>query len=135
MAVEAPGTIAAFLASYLANGYYRGEGNARYPDPALVDQAEAIGKALAAGGVTPSAFNRLIRTLKDSKKLPAEAQQGALREVIVQVTELENHKKAPPLLREVVERNRAAVQTGADFAACLKHFQHIGIFLEATKAS
>lgn len=67
---EVPPPPATIPCNYLAGGYYRGEGNGRYPNPALVDQAEVIGKALAAGGVTPTAINRMIRTLKDAKKLP-----------------------------------------------------------------
>lgn len=96
-----------------------------YTDPALVDQAEEIGKALAAGKVTPTVFNRLLRTLKVAQKLPFEAQAGAFKKALTQVTDLENQKKSPPMLREVVERNRAAVQTEADFAACLEHFRDI----------
>lgn len=55
-------------ADYLRGGYYKGEGQNRYTNPVLVDHAEAIGKALAVGGVTPTAINRMIKTLKDVKK-------------------------------------------------------------------
>ena len=123
------------LRGYLDNGYYLGAGKERYTDPVLVDQAEEIGKALAAGKVTPAAFNRLVRTLKAAEKLPFPAQRGAIKKLLPQVTDLENHKKAPPMLREIVERNRAAVQTEADFAACLDHFRDIAIYLAAAKAS
>lgn len=111
---------------YLANGFCKGEGKGRYPDPALVDYAEVIGKGLAAGGVTPTAFNRMVKTLKDAKKLSFDAQQGALKRLMPLVLK---EKKAPPLLREVVERNKEAVQTEADFAVCLEHFQHIATYL------
>lgn len=117
------------LTDYLSEGYYKGEGKNRYPDPALVDQAEAIGKSLAAGGVTATAFNRMLRTLKTAKKLPFDAQQGAMKKLLPQVMDLERKKKAPPLLREVVECNRAAVKNEADFAACLDHLRDIGVFL------
>ena len=108
-------------AEYLRGGYYVGEGKGRYPDPVLVDQAEEIGKSLAAGGVTATAFNRLLRTLKTA--------------IVPQVLDLERKKKAPPLLREIVERNRAAVKDKDDFAACLDHFQDIGIFLAMQAAA
>lgn len=122
-------------AEYLRGGYYVGEGKGRYPDPVLVDQAEEIGKSLAAGGVTATAFNRLLRTLKTAKNKPFEAQAGALKKIVPQVLDLERKKKAPPLLREIVERNRAAVKDKDDFAACLDHFQDIGIFLAMQAAA
>ena len=40
---EAPSSL---LSDYLTGGYYKGEGQKRYPAPTLVDQAEEIGKAL-----------------------------------------------------------------------------------------
>lgn len=125
---EVPPPPATIPCNYLAGGYYRGEGNGRYPNPALVDQAEIIGKALAAGGVTPTAINRMIRTLKDAKKLPFDAQQGALKKLIPLALK---EKKTSHLLREVVEHNRAAVKNEADFAACIDHFKDISIFLAA----
>lgn len=115
-------------ADYLHGGYYKGEGKIKYPNPALVDHAEAIGKALAVGGVTPTAINRMIKTLKDVKKKPFDAQQGAMKKLLPLALK---EKKAPPLLREVVERNKIAVQTEADFAACLDHMQDIAVFLTA----
>lgn len=121
----------ALASDYLSEGYYKGEGKNRYPNPALVDQAETIGKSLATRGVTRTAFNRLMRTLKTAKNKPFDAQEGALKKLIPQVIDLENKKKAPPLLREIVERNRAAVQSEADFSACLDHFRDIGVFLAA----
>ena len=123
---EVPPPPATIPCNYLAGGYYRGEGNGRYPNPALVDQAEVIGKALAAGGVTPTAINRMIRTLKDAKKLPFDAQQGAMKKLLPLAL-----KEKKPLLREVVEHNRAAVKNEADFAACIDHFKDISIFLAA----
>lgn len=115
-------------ADYLRGGYYRGEGKSQYLDPALVDHAEAIGTGLAAGGVTPTAFNRMVKVLKGAAKLPLPGQLGALKKLLPLALK---EKKAPPLLREVVERNRAAVQNEADFAACLDHFQDVAIFLAA----
>ena len=117
-------------ADYLRDGYFKSEGQNQYPNPDLVDHAEAIGKALAAGGVTPTAFNRMVKTLKDAKKLPLPGQQGALKKLLPLALK---EKKAPPLLREVVERNRAAVETETDYAACLEHFQHVAIFLAAAQ--
>lgn len=127
-AEAATGTLAP---AYLYDGYYKGEGKNRYPNPALVDQAEEIGKALAAGGVTVTVFNRILRTLKSAAKLSEEAQTGAFKKVLTQITDLENRKKAPPMLREVVERNRAAVQNADNYAACLDHFKDIRIYLTA----
>lgn len=138
-AIEAPEaatpTAGNIPAEYLRGGYYVGEGKNRYPAPALVDQAEEIGKSLAAGGVTATAFNHLLRTLKTAKKKPFEAQAGALKKIVPQVLDLERKKKAPPLLREIAERNRAAVKDKDDFAACLDHFQDIGIFLSMQAAA
>lgn len=121
----------ALAPDYLSEGYYKGEGKSRYPNPSLVDHAEGIGKSLAAGGVTATVFNRLLRTLKAAKNKPFEAQEGALKKLIVQVIDLENRKKAPLLLREIVERNREAVHSPADFVACLDHFRDIYIYLAA----
>lgn len=115
---------------YLSHGYFKGEGKNKYPDPALVYQAEIIGRDFAAGGVTATAFNRLLRILKEAKGKSLEAQQGALIRLMPLVTKLELKKKAPPLLREIVECNWAAVKNEADFAVCLDHFRDIGIYLE-----
>lgn len=127
---SAPATpaVGTLPADYLRGGYYRGEGKSQYLDPALVDHAEAIGTGLAAGGVTPTAFNRMVKVLKGAAKLPLPGQLGALKKLLPLALK---EKKAPPLLREVVERNRAAVQNEADFAACLDHFQDVAIFLAA----
>ena len=142
MAVEAPAdapsatpvtpapAVGTLPADYLRDGYYKGEGKIKYPNPVLVDHAEAIGKALAAGGVTPTAFNRMVKVLKGAAKLPFPGQQGALKKLLPLAL-----KEKKPLLREVVEKNQKAVQTEADYVACLDHFRDIGIFLEATKAS
>ena len=124
------------LRDYLRDGYYKGEGKGRYKNPALVDHAEIIGAELAAGGVTRAAFNRMVKTLKSAAKLPYEAQQGALKKLIPQVLKEEGKKKAPALLREIVERNMGEVKCEADFAACLDHFSDIAVFLAAAaKAS
>lgn len=119
---------------YLKGGYFRGEGKGRYTDPALVGQAERIGTALAQSGTPASAMNKMVKTLKASSRLPYEAQRGSLEKLTPQVLDLEHKKKAPALLREVVERNQAAVQNEADFKACLEHFQNIAIYLRAAKA-
>ena len=132
-ATKAPEASSSLPADYLSEGYYKGEGQKRYPAPTLVEQAEEIGKALAGGGVSATAFNRMLRTLKAAKKLPFDAQQGALKKLMPQVLDLERKKKAPPLLRELVERNRAAVKSSEDYAACLDHFQDIAVFLTAAQ--
>lgn len=118
---------------YLSGGYHKGNEKARYIDPALVDQAEVIGKALAANGVRSTTLNKMVRTLKVAKRLPYEAQEGALKKLMPQILGLEQKKKSPVLLREVVERNRTAVQNEADFAACLDHIQDIAVFLAASQ--
>lgn len=115
--------------NYLTGGYFRGEGKKRYTDPALVGQAEAIGKALAQSGVPANAVKKMFRTLKTAARLPYEAQQGALKKLTPQVLDLEHKKKAPPVLREIVERNQAAVQNEADFKACVDHFKDIAVYL------
>lgn len=131
-ASTAPASTAATLPEdYLKTGYFQGTGKDRYPDPALVDQAGAIAKELSASKTPPAALNRMVRTLKTAARLPYPAKQGALKKLTPQVLDLENKKKAPPLLREVVERNQQAVQNEADFAACLDHFKDIGIYLAA----
>lgn len=126
-------TAASLPADYLTGGYFRGEGKKRYTDPALVGQAERIGTELAQSGVPASAVKKMFRTLKTAARLPYEAQQGALKKLTPLVLDLEHRKKAPTLLREVVERNQAAVENGADFAACLDHFRDIAIFLQAAQ--
>ena len=125
-----PEQIAAALPDgYLSKGFYVGEGKSRYVDPALVDHAEAIGKTLAKTGVKPVALNRMVKTLKTAARLPYEAQQGAMKKLAPQVLDLEHRKKAPPLLRQLVERNQAAVQNEADYAAFLDHLRDISIYL------
>lgn len=119
---------------YLSEGFYVGEGKGRYVDPALVDHAEAIGAALAASGVKPAAFNRMIKTLKTAAKLPYSAQQGALKKLAPIVLDLEHKKKCPPMLRQMVERNQAAVQNEADFTACLDHLRDVAIYLTAAQS-
>ena len=119
---------------YLSEGFYVGEGKGRYVDPELVDHAEAIGAALAASGVKPAAFNKMVKTLKTAARLPYAAQQGALKKLSPQILDMEHKKKAPALLREVVERNQAAVQNEADFSVCLDHFREIGIYLTAAQS-
>lgn len=113
-ATKAPEASSSLPADYLSEGYYKGEGQKRYPAPTLVEQAEEIGKALAGGGVSATAFNRMLRTLKAAKKLPFDAEQGAIKKLMPQVLDLERKKKAPPLLRELVERNRAAVKSSEE---------------------
>lgn len=125
---------AALPDGYLSKGYYQGEGKGRYIDPALVDQAEAIGTSLAKAGVSPSTVNRMVRTLKAAAKLPYAAQQGALKKLTPIVLDLEHKKKAPPMLREMVERNQAAVNDGADYAACLDHMRDVSIYLTAAQS-
>lgn len=125
----ADSTAAMLPEGYLSGGYFQGEGKCRYTDPALVDQAAVIGKALAASNTPPTAINKMVKTLKTAARLPYPAQQGALKKLVPQVLDLENKKKAPPMLREVVEHNQRAVQNEADFAACLDHFKDISIFL------
>lgn len=127
-------TAATMLKGYLSGGYFQGEGKCRYPDPDLVGQAEAIAKELSASNTPPAALNRMVRTLKTAARLPYPAKQGALKKLTPQVLDLENKKKAPPLLREVVERNQAAVKNEADYAACLDHFKDIGIYLTAAQS-
>ncbi len=125
-ATPAVGTLPA---DYLRNGYFKGEGQNRYMDPALIDQEEQIAAQLAADGVTVTAINRMVKTLKDAKKLPFEGQRGAIKKLLPLAL-----KEKKPLLRELVEKNRAAVQTEADFAACLEHFQEVAIFLAAAQS-
>lgn len=127
-------TAATFPEGYLSGGYFQGEGKGRYPDPDLVGQAEEIGKALAASNTPPAALNRMVRTLKAAARLPYPAQQGALKKLMPQVLDLENKKKVPPLLREVVERNQRAVQNEADFKACMSHIQDIAIYLTSAQS-
>ena len=57
-----------------------------------------------------------------------------MKKLAPQVMDLEHKKKAPPMLRELVERNRAAVQNEADYAACLDHLREISIYLTAAQS-
>ena len=133
-APEQISTAAALPDGYLSKGYYVGEGKGRYVDPELVEQAEAIGKALAESGVKPAAFSKLIKTLKIAARLPYPAKQGALKKLTPQVLEMEQKKKAPPMLREMVERNQRAVQNEADYIACLDHLRDVSIYLTAAQS-
>ena len=132
-APEQISTAAALPDGYLSKGYYVGEGKGRYVDPELVEQAEAIGKALAESGVKPAVLNKMVRTLKTAARLPYPAQQGSLKKLTPQVLEMEHKKKAPPMLREMVEKNQAAVQNEADFTACLDHLRDVSIYLTAAQ--
>ena len=91
----ADSTAATLPEGYLSGGYFHGEGKCRYTDPALVDQAAQIGKALAASNTPPTAINKMVKTLKTAARLPYPAQQGALKKLTPQVLDLEHKKKAP----------------------------------------
>lgn len=116
---------------YLKGGYFRGEGKGRYKAPELEDYAEIIAKALAESGTPASAVKKMARTLKKvaGPRFPFPAKQAALKALKPQVLDLEHRKKAPALLRLVVERNQAAVENDADFSVCVEHIQHIAIYL------
>lgn len=122
----------ALTPGYLSEGYFKGDEKARYMDPNLVGEtAQRLAQDLARGELKQSAFNSILRELKraDKKTLPLEAKRGALSGAIVTAKRLEQRKRASGLLVDVLERNRAAVQTDVDYAAAVKHLTAMGVFL------
>lgn len=117
---------------YLSNGYYvtAPNGKSKYPDPALNDSAKKIGQDLAAG-LKSSEFNKMLRDLKKAKKrtLPIEAQTGAISALIPKALLLEQKKRAPHLLVEILEANLAAVKDFNDYVACYNHLESMGVYL------
>lgn len=131
-ATNAPEASSSLPADYLSEGYYKGEGTGRYLDPDLVDgTAKQIANALADGGLKRATINPILRELKKSNKktLPLDAKRGALAGAIVTAKQLEQRHRAPSLLVEVLEGNRAAVQTDADYTAAVKHLTAVGVYL------
>lgn len=129
------GTMGALPAEYLCNGYFKGEGKGRYADPDLVGPtAEELAKALAEGGLKQAGYNPILRELKKANKktLPLEAKVGALAGAMVKAKLLEQRKRAPHLLAEVLERNRTAVQNTADpdvYRVAYQHLEAVGAYL------
>lgn len=122
----------ALAPDYLSGGYHKGEGKARYIGPDLLDKtAQQVARALAQSGLKQSSFNPILRELKrgDKRSLPLEAKRGALSGAIVAAKLLEQRHRAPGLLCELLERNRAAVQTDEDYKAAVKHLTAVGVFL------
>ena len=93
--------------------------------------AQTIAKALADGGLKPSGINPILRELKKSNKktLPLDAKRGALTGAIVAAKQLHQRKRAPTLLVDILECNRAAVQDGEDYKAAVKHLTAVGVYL------
>lgn len=119
-------------ADYLTEGYYKGEGKGRYPAPSLVGKlAQQVAETLASGGLKPSGFNPILRGLKKANKktLPVEAKTGALAGAIVKAKLLEQRRRAPHALVELLERNRAAVHDAMDYEAAYQHLEAIGVYL------
>lgn len=117
---------------YLSRGYYLGEGAARYIDPDLVGEtAQRLAQDLATGGMKQTATNSILRELKraDKKTLPLDAKQGALSGAIVTAKQLQQRHRAPGLLVDILERNRAAVESDADYKAAVKHLTAVGVYL------
>ena len=131
-ATKAPEASSSLPADYLSEGYYKGEGAARYISPDLVGIiAQTIAKALADGGLKQTAINSILRGLKraDKKTLPLDAKRGALTGAIVTAKQLHQRKHAPTLLVDILECNRAAVQDGEDYKAAVKHLTAVGVYL------
>ena len=130
---KAPETATGALApDYLSGGYYKGEGKGRYIDPDLIDnRAQTLAHDLAAGGLKQSTLNPILRDLKKANKktLPLDAKHGALSGAIVQAKQLQQRNRTPRLLVEVLERNRATVQTDADYTAAVKHLFALSVYL------
>lgn len=122
----------ALALDYLSGGYYKGEGKASYPDPALVGEtAKRLAQELAQGGLKQTAFNPILRELKKANKktLPLEAKQGALSGALITAKQLVQRHRASSLLVDVLKRNREAVQSDADYAAAVKHLTAVGVYL------
>lgn len=130
--MEAPEASSSLPADYLSEGYYKGEGAARYIDPDLVGEtAQRLAQDLATGGMKQTATNSILRELKraDKKTLPLDAKQGALSGAIVTAKQLQQRHRAPGLLVDILERNRAAVESDADYKAAVKHLTAVGVYL------
>ena len=131
-ATKAPEASSSLPADYLSEGYYKGEGAARYIDPDLVGEtAQRLAQDLATGGMKQTATNSILRELKraDKKTLPLDAKQGALSGAIVTAKQLQQRHRAPGLLVDILERNRAAVESDADYKAAVKHLTAVGVYL------
>lgn len=78
----------------------------------------------------------MSRTLRKvaGPRFPFPAKQAALKALKPVVLDLEHKKKAPPMLREVVEKNQKMVADDADFSVCAEHFEHIAIYLRDAQA-
>lgn len=127
--VTSPNTLPA---GYLSGGYYKGSGTGRYINPDLLDkQAHELAHSLAREGLKQSALNSVLRDLKKANKktVPLEAKRGALIWAIPQAKLLVQRKRAPALLVDILERNRAAVETSEDYTAAFKHLTAVGVFL------
>ena len=60
-ATNAPEASSSLLADYLSEGYYKGEGAARYIDPDLVGEtAQRLAQDLATGGMKQTATNSIL---------------------------------------------------------------------------
>lgn len=132
---SAPPAVGTLPADYLRGGYFKGEGKGRYADPDLVGPtAEELAKALAEGGLKQAGYNPILRELKKANKktLPLEAKVGALAGAMVKAKLLEQRKRAPHLLVEVLERNRTAVQNTAGpdvYRVAYQHLEAVGAYL------
>jgi len=131
-ATKAPEASSSLPADYLSEGYYKGEGAARYIDPDLVGEtAQRLAQDLATGGMKQTATNSILRELKraDKKTLPLDAKRGALAGAIVTAKQLQQRHRAPGLLVDILECNREAVQDGEDYKAAVKHLTAVGVYL------
>lgn len=117
---------------YLANGFFVGEGDTRYPDPSLVSEmAEMLGIGLAICRLKPAAYNSLLKPLKkvNKRSVVFEAKRGALLALRPKIMLLEQKKRAPHILLEIIEANIAHLTDTADFDVCYQHLEAIGAFL------
>ena len=131
-ATKAPEASSSLPADYLSEGYYKGEGAARYIDPDLVGEtAQRLAQDLATGGMKQTATNSILRELKraDKKTLPLDAKRGALAGAIVTAKQLQQRHRAPGLLVDLLERNQATIYSDADYKAAVKHLIAVGVYL------
>lgn len=118
---------------YLSNGFFIGEGDGRYPDPALVsDMAEVLGAGLAICGLKPAAYNSLLKPLKKVNKRTVvfEAKYGALLALRPKIMLMKQKKRAPHILLEIIDANIRELKDNSDFEVCYQHLEAVSAFLQ-----
>lgn len=117
-------TSATLPAGYLVGGYLgkTDKGKTYIRHVYVSDYAKQIANALS-GTMKPSDFSKIIRELNKSKSrtLPFEARESATDEALSSVLALAHSNKAPRLLVDLFEANKAAIHNDEDWNAFIRH--------------